>query len=220
MCWDKVSAFVFSNNLQSNDVVHVPTSKSAQFIYSALKSSTIRILPLLYQDLSFLRRKSSTTHSGLRCTTSNLISRRLHFSLQRTSSHVLGLCASVLTVNMVKVLFVYRIIPPPPRFGLSVLLDKKPTNRISSSNASYVSHVSETATTSGFSISTIVLSSAISFNGLRAFVQLTFNFVENFLLHPEWFEDRSAPNFYNFHRFSGAHLFLLLSIVSQYGQPD
>ncbi|VDP42711.1 unnamed protein product [Schistosoma mattheei] len=97
MCWNKANAVEVSNSLQSNDVIDDPTSKLTQFIYGALKSPTIRLLPPLHQDLSLLRRKSPTTHSGLRYSTTNSISCRLHFSLHRISSHVPELCSTVST---------------------------------------------------------------------------------------------------------------------------
>ncbi|VDO20858.1 unnamed protein product [Schistosoma margrebowiei] len=74
MCWNKANPVEVSNNLQSNDVIDDPTSKLTQFTYGALKSPTTRLLPLLHQDLSLLRRKSSDTLSGLRYTTTNSIS--------------------------------------------------------------------------------------------------------------------------------------------------
>ncbi|VDO72628.1 unnamed protein product [Schistosoma margrebowiei] len=147
-----------------------PTSKLTQFICGALKSPTTRLLPLLHQDLSLLRIKSSATHSGLRYTTTNSISCRRHFNLHLTSSHVPETCATVSANLMVRVFFVYRITPPPLRFNQSALLVMKPVNWISLSNTSGVNQVSETAITSGFSLSTTDLSSTILFSRLRAFV--------------------------------------------------
>lgn len=43
-----------SNNLQSNDVVDVATSKFPQLINGTLKLPTIELLHLLHQDLSLL----------------------------------------------------------------------------------------------------------------------------------------------------------------------
>lgn len=54
MCWNKVRAFMVSNNLQSNDVVDVATSKFPQLINGTLKLPTIELLHLLHQDLSLL----------------------------------------------------------------------------------------------------------------------------------------------------------------------
>ncbi|VDP37926.1 unnamed protein product [Schistosoma mattheei] len=104
MCWNKANPIKVSNILQSNDVIDDPTSKLTQFIYSALKSPTTRFLPLLHWDLSLLRRKSSATHSGLRYTTSNLISCRLRFGLRHPSSHVPVTCAIVSATLLVKLL--------------------------------------------------------------------------------------------------------------------
>ncbi|VDP49238.1 unnamed protein product [Schistosoma margrebowiei] len=66
MCWNNANLIEVSNNLESKDNMADPTSKLTQFIYGALKSPTTRLLPLLHQDLSLLRRKSSATLSGLR----------------------------------------------------------------------------------------------------------------------------------------------------------
>ncbi|VDO69480.1 unnamed protein product [Schistosoma margrebowiei] len=170
MCWDNANPIEVSNSLQSNDDMDDPTSKLTQFIYGALKSPTTRLLPLLHQNLSLLRRKSSATHSGLLYTTTNSIFCRRHFNLHLTSSHVPQPCATVSAKLMVMVLFVYTITPPPLRFNLSSLLVMKPVNWISLSNASDVNQVSETAMMSGFSLSTTDLSSAILFSRLRAFV--------------------------------------------------
>ncbi|VDO65647.1 unnamed protein product [Schistosoma curassoni] len=128
MCWNKANPIEASNSLQSDDVIDDPTSKLTQFIYGTLKSPTTRLLPVLHQDLSLLRRKSSATHSVLRYTTSNSISCRLHFSLHHTSSHIPETCATVSATPIVRALFVYRITPPPLRFNLSALLVKKPVN--------------------------------------------------------------------------------------------
>ncbi|VDO51952.1 unnamed protein product [Schistosoma margrebowiei] len=170
MCWNNASPIEVSNSLQSDDDIDDPTSKLTQFIYGALKPPTTRLLPLLHQDLSLLGRKSSATHSGLRYTTTTSISCRRHFNLHLTSSHVPETCATVLANRMVSVLFVYIITPPPLRFNLSALLVMKRVNWISLSNTSEVNQVSETAITSGLSLSTTDLSSAILFRRLRAFV--------------------------------------------------
>ncbi|VDP18897.1 unnamed protein product [Schistosoma margrebowiei] len=138
-----------------------PTSKLTQFICGVLKSPTTRLLPFLHQDLSLLRIKSSATHSGLRYTTTNTISCRRYFNLHLTSSHVPETYATVSANLMVRVLFVYRKNPPPLRFNLSALLVMKSVNWISLSNTSDVNQVSNTAITSGFSLSTTDLSSAI-----------------------------------------------------------
>ncbi|VDP33802.1 unnamed protein product [Schistosoma margrebowiei] len=66
MCWNKASPIEVSYSMESKDDMAGPTSKLTQFIYGALKSPTTRLLPLLHQDLSLLRRKSSATLSGLR----------------------------------------------------------------------------------------------------------------------------------------------------------
>ncbi|VDP82400.1 unnamed protein product [Schistosoma curassoni] len=66
MCWNNANPIEVSNSLQLNDDMDDLTSKLTQFICGALKSPTTRLLPLLHQDLSLLRRKSSATHSGLR----------------------------------------------------------------------------------------------------------------------------------------------------------
>ncbi|VDP39161.1 unnamed protein product [Schistosoma mattheei] len=66
MCRNNADPIEVSNSLQSNDDMDDPTSKLTQFICDALKSPTTRLLPLLHQDLSVLRIKSSATHSGLR----------------------------------------------------------------------------------------------------------------------------------------------------------
>ncbi|VDO57878.1 unnamed protein product [Schistosoma margrebowiei] len=100
--------------------------------------------PRKKNDLSLLRRKSSTTHSGLWHTTNNSISSRLHFNLQPTSSHVSESRVTVLKAHMVEVLFVYRITPHLLSSSLSALLDKISVNRISLSNTSDVIYVSET----------------------------------------------------------------------------
>ncbi|VDP40895.1 unnamed protein product [Schistosoma margrebowiei] len=150
MCWNNANPNEVSNSLQSNDDIDDPTSKLTQFIYGALKSPTSRLLPLLHQDLSLLRRKSSATHSGLQYTTTNSISCRRHFNFHLTSSRVPGTCATATANHMVRVLFVYRIIPPPLRFNISALLVMKPVNWTSLSNTSDVNQVSETAITSGF----------------------------------------------------------------------
>ncbi|VDO49489.1 unnamed protein product [Schistosoma margrebowiei] len=149
MCWNNANPIEVSNSLQSNDVIDDPTSKLAQFIYGALKSPNTRLLLMLHQDLSLLRRKPSATHSSLRYTTTTSISCRRHFNLHLTSSHVPETCATVSANLMVRVLFVYRITPPPLRFNLSALLVMKPVNWISLSNTSDVNQVSETAITSG-----------------------------------------------------------------------
>ncbi|VDP71877.1 unnamed protein product [Schistosoma mattheei] len=80
MCCNKASAIMVSSDLQSNDVVDDPTSK----------------------------RKSSNTRSGLRYTTTNSLSCRLHFNLHRTSLYVPESCTTVPTARMAEVLFVYR----------------------------------------------------------------------------------------------------------------
>ncbi|VDP53441.1 unnamed protein product [Schistosoma mattheei] len=128
MCWNKANPIEVSNSSQSNDVIDDPNSKLTQFIYGILKSPTTKPLLLLRQDLSLLRKKSSATHSGLRYTTTNSISCRLHFSLHSASSHVPETCASVSVTLMVRVLYVYRITPPPLRFNLLALPVKKPVN--------------------------------------------------------------------------------------------
>ncbi|VDP73923.1 unnamed protein product, partial [Schistosoma mattheei] len=92
MCWNNASPIEVSNSLQSKDDIDDPTSKLTQFAYGALKSPTTRLLPLLHQDLSLLRGKSSATHSGLRYTS---ISCLRHFNLHLTSSHVPETCATV-----------------------------------------------------------------------------------------------------------------------------
>ncbi|VDP66938.1 unnamed protein product [Schistosoma mattheei] len=66
MCWNGANPIEVSNSLQLNDDIDDPAFKLTQFIRGALKSPTTRVLPLLHQDLSLLRRKSSATHSGLR----------------------------------------------------------------------------------------------------------------------------------------------------------
>ncbi|VDO83559.1 unnamed protein product [Schistosoma margrebowiei] len=76
MCWNNANPIEVSNSLQSNDDMDDPTSKLTQFICGALKSPTTSLLPLVHQDLSLLRIKSSATHSGLRYTTTTLISCR------------------------------------------------------------------------------------------------------------------------------------------------
>ncbi|VDO76074.1 unnamed protein product [Schistosoma margrebowiei] len=120
MCWNNANPIEVSNSLQSNDDMDDPTPKLTQFIYGGLKSLTTRILPLLHQDLSLLRRKSSATHSGLRYTTTTSIPCRRHFNLHITSSQVPETCATVSANLMVRVLFVYGIIPPPLWFNLSL----------------------------------------------------------------------------------------------------
>ncbi|VDP66487.1 unnamed protein product [Schistosoma mattheei] len=100
MCWNKANAIEVSNSLQSNDVIDDSSSKLTQFIYSALKSPTIRLLPLLHQDLGFLTRKSFTTHSGLPYTTTNSVSCCLRLSLHLTSSHIRESCATASTAHM------------------------------------------------------------------------------------------------------------------------
>ncbi|VDO78297.1 unnamed protein product [Schistosoma margrebowiei] len=102
MCWNNAGPIEVSNSLQSNDDIDDPTSKLTQFIYGALKSPTIRLLPLLHQDLSLLRRKSSATHSGLRYTTTTSLSCRRHFNLHFISSHVPETCANVSANLMVR----------------------------------------------------------------------------------------------------------------------
>ncbi|VDP04691.1 unnamed protein product [Schistosoma margrebowiei] len=170
MCWNNASPIEVSNSLQSNDDMSDPTSKLTQFICGALKSPTTRLLPLLHQDLSLLKRKSSATHSELRYTTTTSISCLRHFNLHLTSSHVPETCATVSANLMVRVLFLYRITPPPLRYNLSALLVMKTINWISLSNTSDVNQVSETAITSSFSLNTTGLSTAILFSRLRAFV--------------------------------------------------
>lgn len=99
-------------------------SLAAQFIYGALKLPIKRLLLLLHQGLSLLGRKSSTSRFLLRYTTNNLVSFRLHFTLQRISPYVARSFVTVSTAHLVKVLFVYRTNPPPLQTSLSAILDK------------------------------------------------------------------------------------------------
>ncbi|VDP35649.1 unnamed protein product [Schistosoma mattheei] len=103
MCWNNANPIEVSNSLQSNNDIDDPTSKLTQFVCSALKSPTTRLLPLLHQDLSLLRIKSSATHSGPRYTTATSISCRRHFNLHLTSSHVPETCVTVSANLMVSV---------------------------------------------------------------------------------------------------------------------
>lgn len=92
------------------------------FVIAKSDSMLLRLMPLnqIYSflgtsvpdGLNLLRMKSFTY------TTTNPVS--------CTVSHVTDSCVTEPTGRMVKILFAFRIIPPPLRFHLSALLSKKP----------------------------------------------------------------------------------------------